>query len=655
MYNFLVLPISYIFYELVNIICSGLSANWVGAIFFAFSIGCILNLFCFVLKRNKWLVFALAEVGAFFFLIEFFTNASYSVFMSPMAILKGASGVATEFGDAVIDVVKGGIPQILLMHLPPIFIAIMNIRSNKLNLERKDIAVPILLLTAIFCQSISADSSMNVNQAAYTYLYSYDNAVKNFGVATAVKLDLTYAYSGVPAAPTIEKQIEIEGTSIELGYNMSNVNYTDYAEFTTQDLYKTMLSYVNNVQPSKKNDYTGLFKGKNLVLITAESLSKEVIREDVTPTLYRMATKGMLVEDFYQPYWGGSTTSGEAAVLLGRIPTENTNSLNCIQDKNNSYSLANLFKEEGYKAVALHPGEFDYYDRYITYPAYGFDEFYARGQGLDLPYTWPGDDLAALEQTSDLIIDKEPFFLYFMSYSGHGLYNFTGNAMAIKNKDFIDSLNLEGSTQLLGYYGATRQFDLSLEYLCSELEARGELDDTVFVITGDHYPYALQKGDAWKNPDDHLIELYGYSVSNELDRDHTALIIWSPCLEDMEEQIVIDGPSYSVDIVPTILNLFGINFDSRLYVGRDLLSESDPLAIWVNGSWKSKKGYYSSSTNVFTPSDVNTIVDEEYVNRITLDVSRRIDYSRQISNHNFFEFLSEAKEELKKSLEKQQK
>ena len=649
--SFLVLPLSFAYFELINILWSSLSSNWVGAIFFAFAIGCILNLVCFVLKRNKWLVFALAEAGAIFFLIEYFTNASYAVFMSPMAILKGASGVATEFGDAVVDVVKGGIPQILVMHLAPIFIAVMNIRGDKLNLIRKDVAVAVLLLGAIFCGSIATDSSKNYNQAAYTYLYSYDNAVKSFGVGTAVKLDLAYAYSGVPAAPAIEKQIEIEGTSIEAGYNMSNVNFLDYVDFTNQDLYKTMLGYVNNVPPTRKNDYTGLFKGKNLVLIVAESLSKEVIREDVTPTLYRMATKGMLVEDFYQPYWGGSTTSGEAAVLLGRIPTENTNSLNCIQDKDNSYSLANMFKDKGYKALALHPGEFDYYDRYLTYPAYGFEEFYARGMGLDIPYTWPGDDLAAIEETSDLLINEEPFFLYFMSYSGHGLYNFTGNAMAIKNKEYIDSLNLEGSDQLLGYFGATRQFDLALEYLCQELEARGELDNTVFVITGDHYPYALQKGDAWKNPDDHLIELYGYSVQGELDRDHTALVIWSPCLEEMDEQIKISGPSYTVDIVPTIFNLFGIEYDSRLYPGRDLLSDSDPLAIWVNGSWKSAKGYYNAATNVFTPSDVNSIVDEDYVSRTTLDASRRIDYSRQISNHNFFSFLKEAKEALMKGVE----
>ncbi len=648
--SFLVLPISLAYFELVNIIWSGLTTNWFGAVFCAFAIGFVLDVICFVLKRNKWLVLAIIEAAAFFFLIEYFTNASYAVYMSPMAILKGASGVATEFGDAVIDVVKGGILQILVMHLAPIFVLAMNLRGDKFNIKRSDSTVAALLLGAVFCQSIGTESNINANQAAYTYLYSYDNAVKNFGVGTAVKLDVSYAYTGVPSAPEIEEQIEIEGSDIETGYNMLNVKYTDYAQFTDQDLYKTMLTYVNNVQPTKKNEYTGLFEGKNLVLIVAESLSKEVIREDITPTLYRMITKGMLVEDFYQPYWGGSTTSGEAAVLLGRIPTENTNSLNCIQDKDNSYSLANMLKDEGYSAVAMHPGEYDYYDRYITYPTYGFEEFLARGHGLDIGYTWPGDDLAAMEASADYLISDNPFFLYFMSYSGHGLYNFTGNQMAIKNKEYIDSLGLQGSDQLLGYFGATRQFDLSLEYLCEELEARGELENTAFVITGDHYPYALQRGDAWKNPEDHLIELWGYSVSNDLDRDHNALVIWSPCLEEMDEQIVIDGPSYSVDIVPTVLNLFGIDYDSRLYVGRDLLSDSDPLAIWVNGSWKSERGYYNAATNKFTPNDVNAIVDEDYVNKITLDASRRIDYSRQISNHNFFDFLKQAKQQLEESL-----
>lgn len=650
--SFLVLPISLAYFEIVNFVWTGLSANWFGAVFCAFAIGCILNVLCFVLKHNKWLVFALIEALAIFFLIEYFTNASYSVYMSPMAILKGASGVATEFGDAVVDVVKGGIPQILVMHVAPIFVLIMNLVGDKLNIKRSDAGVAVLLLSAIFCQSIGVQSSTNMNEPAYTYLYSYDNAVKNFGVGTAVKLDLAYAYTGVPAAPALEEQVAIEttGSAVTDVYNISDVNFEDYAQFTIQDLYKSMLTYVNHVQPTKKNDYTGLFEGKNLILIAAESLSKEVIREDVTPTLYRMATKGMLVEDFYQPFWGGSTTSGEASVLLGRIPTENTNSLNCIQDKDNSYSLAYKFRDAGYSAVALHPGEFDYYDRYITYPTYGFEKFIARGMGLEIPYTWPGDDLAAVQQTSDELLSKDPFFLYFMSYSGHGLYNFTGNEMAIKNKEFIDSLGLEGSPQLLGYYGATRQFDLALEYLCSELEARGELDDTVFIITGDHYPYALQKGDAWKNPEDHLVELFGYYVDGEMTRDHSTLVIWSPCLEDMDEQIVIDGPSYSVDIVPTIFNLFGIEYDSRLYPGRDLLSDSDPLAIWVSGSWKSEEGFYNSATGKFTPNDASAIVNQDYINKVTLDVSRRIDYSRQISNHNFFDFLKQSARSLEESL-----
>ncbi len=640
--SFLILPLSIAYLELAIIIMTPLSMNIAGPVLCAVAFGLILNLICFLLKNNKWLVFVFAEALSVFFTVEYFTNATYSVFMSPMSIIAGAGGVAAEFSDAVIDVVVGGLINILIFQVPSILILIFNLKGDRCIIERKDIAVLISILAIVFFQSMGIEAVYNYNPELYTYAYSYDNAVKNFGVLTAVRLEAKYLITGVPSAPIIQSlpEEEVEEPELEKEYSYNRIEYDFGAlkELAPNETYKNMLEYVQAQSASKKNEYTGLFEGKNLILICAESFSTELIREDINPTLYRMATKGIVVEDYYQPFWGGSTTTGEASILLGRIPTDGVNTMQDILKTDNSYTIASRLLDEDYYTAAIHPGHFDYYDRYITHPSLGFTDFYSLETGLDIKNTWPGDDLAAIDFSFDLYKDKAPFCIYYMSYSGHGLYNYTGNEMSIRNKDYIESMDLPYSEKVRAYFACNYNFELSLSSLIGKLDEAGELENTVIVISTDHYPYALQRGDAWKNTEDFLSELYGYAYTDDMTRDHSSLIIWSPCLEELEETITVSGPSYSVDILPTLLNLFGIDYDSRLYVGRDLLSESEPLAIWINGSWKSDKGYFNAINQSFTTAEGENVSDE-YINTMKLVVAGKIDFSRKLTANDFFAFL----------------
>ena len=188
---------------------------------------------------------------------------------------------------------------------------------------------------------------------------------------------------------------------------------------------------------------------------------------------------------------------------------------------------------------------------------------------------------------------------------------------------------------------ANIELDRGLEYLIRRLEEAGIADDTVIVMGTDHYPYALESESTpgWASA---LDELYGYHVTTEWQRDHSALIIWSGCLEN-EEPIVVDTPVYSLDIVPTVSNLMGLPYDSRLLVGRDIFSDATPLVLWPDHSWVTDKAIYNAATNEYTVREgFEGQVDEAYLDSVRRMVTNKFTYSKNALDKDYFRILAEA-------------
>ena len=133
----------------------------------------------------------------------------------------------------------------------------------------------------------------------------------------------------------------------------------------------------------------------------------------------------------------------------------------------------------------------------------------------------------------------------------------------------------------------------------------------------------------------YLSELYGYEVDTYFERDHNRLIIWSGCLED-EDPIIVDDPTSSIDILPTLSNLFGLEFDSRLYIGRDVFSNAEPLVFSINYDWKTDKGTYLSWSDTFTPVSEDVTVPDGYVDRINAIVRNKLTFSNRILNYDYY-------------------
>lgn len=405
-------------------------------------------------------------------------------------------------------------------------------------------------------------------------------------------------------------------------------------------------AYVSTLTPSSQNAYTGSFAGKNLILICAEAFSGFLIDPELTPTLYRLSHNGINFNDYYQQSIAG-TTGGEYQLLFGLIPTSGGSSIKEITQNGTHTNMGALLNDKGYFGMAFHNSTYTYYDRHETHTKLGYSGGYMGvGNGLEelISPKWPASDLELMQETLPMYVDKQPFNVYYMTVSGHSVYAFGKNAMARENKDAVDAWcakkNLSYTEPVRAYIAANLELEKAVDYLVKTLEEKGIADDTVICIVPDHFPYGLDS-DASLGNMPYLSELYGYPVNTYEERDRSRAIIWCGSLEE-NEPIIVDTPTSSVDILPTLCNLFGVEWDSRLYVGRDVLSDALPLVFFGNYDWKTDLGHYSASRNIFTPTDENAVIPEGYVKQISGMVRNRMTFCKSVLSHDYYTHVYDA-------------
>jgi len=317
------------------------------------------------------------------------------------------------------------------------------------------------------------------------------------------------------------------------------------------------------------------------------------------------------------------------------LPTEGGSSLKMTQKYNNYMTMGNQLNRLGYYGKAYHNNTYTYYDRDKTHINLGYSDGYmGYGNGMEKYVTkkWPESDLEMFQGTIPEYIDKEKFNIYYMTVSGHSGYAPGSNAMATKNMDRV--ADLDYSDDVKGYIACNLELEDALAYMVKALEDKGIADDTVIVLTGDHFPYGLDN-DAALGKMPLLSELYGYNVENYLQRDHNDLIIWSGCLEKMDP-ITVDTPVSTIDILPTLSNLFGLEWDSRLLPGRDVFSDALPLYYNLNYDFKTELGTYINSTKTFTPVSKDVDIPENYVDSIKKIIRNRINYMSGVLETDYF-------------------
>ena len=419
--------------------------------------------------------------------------------------------------------------------------------------------------------------------------------------------------------PVIKKEVK--------EYNTYNIDFDKLISETNDENLISMHKYFKSVEPTEKNKYTGLFKGKNLIFITAEAFDTIAIDKDITPTLYKMANNSFVFNNYYQPLYPVSTSDGEYMNLISLIPKEGIWSFKKTSELSMPLGIGNMFKKEGYNAYAFHNHTYKYYERNKSHPNIGFD-YYGCGNGLEKKMNckhWPNSDLEMVEASFDYFLnDDKPFLTYYMTVSGHLNYNFYGNNMASRNKKAVKDLKY--STAVKAYYATQIELDKALEKLLKTLEEKNLLEDTLIVLGPDHYPYGLTTKE--------MNEVSKIDRTNKFENYHTTLIMYNPSIERTKINKVVSG----LDLLPTIYNLYGIEYDSRLLMGRDIFSESEGIAILSDRSWITNKGTYNTVTKEFKSFN-NEEVSKEYIDKINSIVYQKFSMSSLILDYDYYKKL----------------
>ncbi len=585
----------------------------------------------FKCRGNKIIAYFTIIVLVFLYGAQIVYYTMYESILSFYSIVNG--GQVAEFMDVIIDMILRNWYAILGLFLPLIVFIVLHkkkvIEFERMGWKGNLIKLGTLILIqiiAVLCVTYINPQDMYSNRNLYYNIHVPKLATKNMGFLTAMRLDLqrfTFGFEEKLSINTVSESVNQLEEIQE--YNITEIDFDKLIEDEQNKQIKEMHEYFKNAEPSKKNEYTGMFEGKNLIVFVGESFSSLAIREDLTPNLYKLYQEGFQFDNFYTPIFPVSTADGEYITDTSLIPKEGVWSFKHIVGNYMPYSYANVFESLGYTSNAYHNHTATYYHRDKYIDTMGYDSYLAVGTGLeDRMYTgnWPNSDYDMIDVTIGDYINNDKFLAYYMTVSGHLNYTLIGNQMVYKNWDQVKSLPY--SDKAKSYLAANIELDKAVGRVLEELEKTGKLEDTVIIISGDHYPYGLTL--------DEINELSRYKRDNVFEKYHMPLLIWSG---SMEKPIKVEKIGSSLDILPTVLNLFGVEFDSRLLIGRDILSDSESLVIFSDRSFITDKGRYNASKGEFIKNE-DAEIEDGYIEKINSIIFKKYQMSRLVLENDYY-------------------
>ena len=512
-------------------------------------------------------------------------------------------------------------------------------KKTKIVILKKLIPVVLLLsFSVLYYGSLKIPFMQDKTEAssAYEIFLKPTNAslaIRNFGILGYGLLDIKeYFFPG-----DVTHTIEIDPDSIQSEAKITvqsaidNDTWLGLIDEETDEELNTLNKYFISNEASTTNEYTGLLEGKNVIVIMVESGNDILLNEEYYPNIARLMKNGYTFINNYSPRNVCSTGNNEMSALISLYSINNNCTANVYQDNTYFESIFNLFKDANYNTNSFHDHYDEYYARDIIHKNMGSDAYYnAIDLDLDFKYSygsWASDEELMenyLEYLRDSDLSK-PFMSFITTVTSHQPYNGSGYGKA-----YLDLFPEEYPDELKYYMSKLKVVDNAIGILLEGLESLNILDDTVIVLFGDHYPYAIE-------PDTLNLEL-DYDATLDSNADQVPLIIYN---SELEEKEFLQYTSY-INLTPTLANLFNLKFDSRLYMGLDALSrEYDSLVIFPDGSWKNANAYYNASTSKISYYTKNMYTDEEIL-AINSKVRLKLEMSSLAIRRNYFSYLNKS-------------
>ena len=586
-------------------------------------------------KANRIIIFSIVMILALAYGSQIYYFYFFDTFFI-MVSLFNAGMVAKSFYREIIDLVLHHLEILFYVNIPVILLFIFRKKLKTAPWPTRKSLVMLLCFVLLYSGTLFGISRLDRDNDVYdAYVYHSDiiDSIKNLGLVTTFTVDLTRMTReslGLTNAIRIPDEVEEEEENEEPSDFLANALDIDFDALIaneTDPVRKSMHEYFSKRIPTKQNEKTGLFKDYNLIVITAETFSRWAVREDITPTLYKLVHEGYYFTNFYTPLYTVSTLDGEYMGFTSLIPKSGVWSLKDSSVNDMSFVLGHQLKDLGYTTFAFHNNDYTYYHRELSHPNLGYT-YMGVGNGLTATGEWPQSDLDMMKETIPMFINEDQFHIYYMTVSGHSNYYWNANAQSAKNRDLVKDLPYVEYAK--GYLASQIELDKAMAYLLDELEKAGKLDKTLIVLSADHYPYNFFE-DTLTNLND------GVKVETEFDIYRSPLIIYNP---KIKSETITKSVS-SLDLLPTIANLMGIKYDSRLMMGTDIFSTAEPLVIFKDHSFITPLGKYNAITKKFIYNDGVT-EDEDYVKRMIEVVNTKFYYSQKFLENDYYRIISES-------------
>ncbi len=569
-------------------------------------------------------------------------NSIYYHYYSSFASISLIANItfASDVSDAIVENVLKAVDLIYIWQT--ITLVIIYKKTNKKEYikhkENKKKLVKTGLITSLSLFAVAA-LFMPLNAWSRLYnLWNRESVVMNHGI---------YVYQLDDFIQSLTPKI----TSV-LGHDKALKKVTDY--------------YKENKYTPSNNEYTNIFKGKNIIVIHAESMQKFAMdltfnNKEVTPNLNKLANEGIFFSNFYSQVGVGTSSDAEFTFNTSLMPsTKGTVFVNYFD--RDYISIPKLLKEQGYYTYSMHANTGEFWNRNTMHKSLGYDKFYNKDSyTIDETIGLGLSDKSFFRQSVDIMKqikeeENKPFYSLLIMLSNHT--PFSDLALMEDYKTTIDvtidnqtvTRDYLNNTTMGNYLRSVHYADSAIGEFIDNLDKEGLLENTVLVIYGDHdarldfedfnllYNYDPITDTIKTENDEGYIPYTKYNY--ELDR-KVPFIIWT---KDQNYNLNVNTPMGMIDVLPTLGNMIGIHSDYQL--GKDImnLKGDDNTVTFIDGSFLTSKVYYNSPKGEIYSIN-NEPITEEYIKERAKKSSDLIEVSNDIITYDFIKEIKKQKEE----------
>lgn len=568
-----------------------------------------ISLFIFIIlifhrKLNKVLYIGMVS----FFDILFIVNSIYFNVFSNFFSFKnmGLAGEGTAYFKDILKYVDVSLVIVIIIQLILVYFTIRHMRYESWGKE-KFIAI-VLLFISILSYLIAT-------------ICLGDPAPKGAWNVWIYKRNIYESFSDTRKSMQVSGYYEYVARDIYISY--FKTLFEDNAAAI-----KSVKQYLKNANETRtKNDYKGIFKNKNLILVMMESVDTWAINDKYMPNLNRLMNKGLNFTNHFSPiYNGGATFNSEFMLNTGFMTPLNGESASSKYGRNYfPYSLPNLFNNEGYTANQIHENTSLFYNRGQMSSVFGYEHYYSSlDMGIDKGVAYQDTHFITHKKISSLLLPDHKFMSYVITYSMHMPYSLNElQCQVATTQDEKNKIANGVDEEEICFRAQARLTDQFFKELMDKLKKDGKLDDTVIIGVSDHYTYS------YKNKKT-IFKLKNAFDENMLHK--TPFFIWSSNIEAKE----ITKANSNLDVFPTIAYLFGLDYNPKYYIGNNILDDNEKgFVFFADYSWYDGTTYYKNGKIVDGEK-----VSKTYINANNKKLNELLQYNENVLNSDYFRVIA---------------